>query len=130
MTSNQKPLKLLPPTRISCGYQFTLAASDSGLLYAWGDNRNGKLGLGFGAENIWSPSKVESDSLTGKVNEISCGFEFSLCIITDHADNSTEAGSLLAWGLNTYGQLGVFDEKNVFEVNVSLVFDRFLIIQV
>lgn len=113
MKLDKKSIKLLPPIRISCGNQFTLAVTDSGDLYAWGDNRNNKLGLNSNPESMWRPTKVESENIKGIVNQVSCGSEFSMCIVNIPGDSTTEAGVLLGWGVNTNGQIGIFNEAQI-----------------
>lgn len=112
MSFTKKSLKLLPPSRISCGHQFTLAATDAGELFGWGDNRNAKLGLSIGPEIVWRPTKIQSETISGSINEVSCGSEFSLCIVLSPGENISEAGTLLGWGVNSYGQTGVVLEND------------------
>jgi alpha-tubulin suppressor-like RCC1 family protein len=61
-------LKLLPPLRISCGHVFTIAASDSGELYGWGDGKNGRLGVDEVFGNVWEPIRIELPDINGLVN--------------------------------------------------------------
>ena len=112
-------MKLLPPKRISCGHQFTLAATDSGDLYGWGDNHNAKLGPSTGPESVWYPTKIPREAISGIVNDVSCGSEFSMCILLTPGDISTETGVLLGWGVNSQGQVGVSEEgENLKEVRI------------
>ncbi|CAK9828724.1 RCC1 and BTB domain-containing protein 1 [Anthophora retusa] len=61
-TSNLKPTKIhklvgIAIGKVVCGYSYTLALSKEGVLYAWGENKFGQLGLGH-KENTLSPVKV------------------------------------------------------------------------
>lgn len=44
--------------KVACGYAHTLALSDEGVLYVWGGNGFGQLGLGNKA-NACTPVKVK-----------------------------------------------------------------------
>ena len=58
----------------------TLALTDAGLVYSWGDGDFGKLGRG-GSEGCDEPVAVEK--LTGAgVCRIECGAQFSLALTT------------------------------------------------
>jgi len=83
-------------TRITAGGQsHTLALTDGGSLYAWGDNANGQLGLGD-FSNRTTPELAATS-----VKSIAAGYDHSMAIMTD--------GSLYAWGDNSGGQLGTGD---------------------
>jgi alpha-tubulin suppressor-like RCC1 family protein len=77
-------------------YFSTASFSANNVLYAWGNNSIGQLGLGT-TTNYSSPVQV------GALNywsQVSCGYSyFSLGI--------QSPGSLWSWGSNSYGQLGV-----------------------
>ena len=81
---------------ISCGYDHTLALSESGKLYAWGYNNYGQLGLGD-VIDIFEPMTIE---MPGNIfiKQISCGRAHSLLLSTD--------GHIYSFGLNSHGQLG------------------------
>lgn len=79
--------------QVSCGGFHTMAITDSGDLYAWGQNSYGQIGSGGFSNGVTSPVFIMSD-----VAAISSGFQHSLAIKTD--------GTLWAWGRNDYGQLG------------------------
>lgn len=44
--------------KVACGYAHTLALSDEGVLYVWGSNSYGQLGLG-NKTNACVPMKVK-----------------------------------------------------------------------
>jgi uncharacterized protein YjdB len=80
---------------ISTTWDHTLAVMSDGTLWAWGDNRYGKLGLGD-TTNRNVPAKV--GAATNWVF-VAAGADHTLAIRKD--------GNLWAWGYNEEGQLGV-----------------------
>lgn len=44
--------------KVVCGYMHALALSDEGVLYVWGANSYGQLGLNTDS-NVWLPTKVK-----------------------------------------------------------------------
>ena len=112
-TSNRYTLtKITSPSlkakNIACGYDYTLILYDNGdntnSIYACGNNNNGQLGLG-------NTSILNLNNLTliplpePNINPINmvCSSQFTL-ILYDNGDNTT---SVYAYGVNTYGQLGL-----------------------
>jgi len=95
-------------SRVSCGFQsdggFTQAVKTNGTLWSWGWNRAGQLGLNFTNyyATISSPNQV--GSLTNWSN-VSCGSGHTVALKTD--------GTLWAWGVNNYGQLGQGNQTNL-----------------
>mmetsp|Transcript_50073 Transcript_50073/g.160252 ORF Transcript_50073/g.160252 Transcript_50073/m.160252 type:complete len:506 (-) Transcript_50073:46-1563(-) len=88
---------------IAAGQQVSYAVTEHGDVYAWGYNGNFELGLGEGV-NRNAPQLVKG--LAGKnVSHVSAGGYHALAV--------THGGALYAWGLNTYGQLGVGHKKTV-----------------
>lgn len=76
----------------------TLALSETGQLFAWGDNRDGKLGNG-NATAVNTGAIAVAGALAGKkVTSIACGASHSLVV----AD-----GKVYAWGSAAQGQLGL-----------------------
>ncbi|WP_291297534.1 TIGR03118 family protein [Elioraea sp.] len=72
------------------------AITDTGALYAWGQNSNGQLGMGD-LTNRLEPARVEV--LAGKtIVAIATGTSHTLALTAD--------GEVLAWGANRQGQLG------------------------
>ena len=92
-----KPQKVnLPPCKeVSCGDFFTICLSLDGLVYSFGDNYNGQLGLGS-EENFNFPQQIES---LKDVEFIECGGNFVFCKTQDHG--------VYCWGQNNYGSLGM-----------------------
>lgn len=72
------------------------AITDTGALYAWGQNSNGQLGVGDLAHRL-VPARVEA--LAGEtVVAIATGTSHTLALTAD--------GEVYAWGANRQGQLG------------------------
>ncbi|KAK7486952.1 hypothetical protein BaRGS_00021768, partial [Batillaria attramentaria] len=84
--------------QVACGSRDaqTLALTDYGIVYSWGDGDFGKLGRG-GSEGCSVPHAVER--LTGQgVIQIECGAQFSLAL--------TKSGQVWTWGKGDYFRLG------------------------
>ena len=77
-----------------------LGITTAGVLYAWGNNANGQLGVG----------NVVARSSPVAVTGVS-GIVFKACSVSaDHSLAIASDGTLYAWGANTHGQLGVGDQ--------------------
>ncbi|KAL8450670.1 hypothetical protein Emag_003110 [Eimeria magna] len=84
--------------RISSGAAHSLAVSDCGVLYAWGQGCYGALGLGDTACR-YTPVKVEFARRNAFVTHAAAGSKHSLCCLAD--------GSCWAWGAGAGGRLGL-----------------------
>ncbi|XP_012252206.2 RCC1 and BTB domain-containing protein 1-like isoform X2 [Athalia rosae] len=83
---------------IACGSHHSMALTDDGEVYAWGQNNCGQVGSGISSHQ-GVPRKVNS-ALTGKkVVSIFCGQTSSVAV--------TESGDVYGWGYNGVGQLGI-----------------------
>ncbi|MDT7949277.1 MAG: hypothetical protein RQ897_13140 [Thermoflexus sp.] len=82
------------------GLIFALALTESGEVYAWGQNERGQLGLGDREDRL-TPTKVPG--LTG-IKAVAAGHSHSLAL--------TESGEVYAWGRNDKGQLGLGDTED------------------
>ena len=80
---------------ISGGYIHTCAVTSAGAAQCWGYNTDGELGIGT---INYSPTPVTVNGLGSGVIAIAAGYHHT-CAVTD-------AGAVLCWGDNTYGQLG------------------------
>jgi alpha-tubulin suppressor-like RCC1 family protein/uncharacterized protein YjdB len=81
---------------VSSGRDFTCGVTPVGAAYCWGQNKGGSLGTGSTA-NRTAPGHV-FQAATIRFDSVSAG--------GDHACGLTDAGAILCWGTNTFGQLG------------------------
>lgn len=82
---------------VSAGQGHSLAVTSDGAVLAWGDNSHGQLGTGTNnPATVPVPTSLPSG---GKVTAVSAGANHSLALAAD--------GTVLAWGANDSGQLGV-----------------------
>ena len=77
---------------------------DAGQLWGYGSNIWGQLGEGPHGENTGTPVPIQIGSATWKA--VAASYGHSLGVKSD--------GSLWAWGLNDYGQLGLGDTADRF----------------
>ncbi|CAG9322858.1 unnamed protein product [Blepharisma stoltei] len=83
--------------QVACGGQHSLAVTKSGTVWAWGENRNGALGVGKNEEDQLVP--VICQNLNNYIiKSVACGSQHSLAIST--------RGEVLTWGNGRFGQLG------------------------
>lgn len=80
---------------VTAGGLHTLALSNEGIVWAWGDNQSGQLGDGTRGTMRSFPLPVEGLS---KVISIAAGSQFSVALKSD--------GTVWTWGDNEFGQLG------------------------
>jgi alpha-tubulin suppressor-like RCC1 family protein len=92
-------VKLPKPTKVvavSAGCEHSLALTSTGSVLAWGDGDDGDLGDGsFNESDV--PMKVELAKGV-KATAVAGGYTHSLAL--------TSTGSVLAWGDNTFDELG------------------------
>jgi len=86
--------------QVTGGMEFTVALKTDGTLWAWGKNNLGQLGLGHTTGRS-SPVQVGGLSNYRNWAQASAGYRHSVATKTD--------GTLWAWGVNNYGQLGQSD---------------------
>ena len=96
-----KPSAVNKFNAIAAGAGFSMALTDTGDIYSWGDNTYGQLGLGTLGTNTYQakPQKVTKPSGVNKFIDIGAGYFQSLAL--------TDTGDIYSWGHNTYGQLGL-----------------------
>ncbi|XP_012287916.1 E3 ubiquitin-protein ligase HERC2 [Orussus abietinus] len=91
--------------QIACGSRDaqTMALTDYGCVYSWGDGDFGKLGRG-GSDGCYTPLLI--DRLTGLgVIQVECGAQFSLAL--------TKYGEVWTWGKGDYFRLGHGNDHHV-----------------
>ena len=81
---------------IAAGGNHSFAIKNDGTVWAWGRNSQGQLGMGTFTE--WYLTPVQVSALTN-ITAISLLDHSSLALKGD--------GTMLSWGDNTYGQLGI-----------------------
>ncbi|RZF37934.1 hypothetical protein LSTR_LSTR005434, partial [Laodelphax striatellus] len=91
--------------KVACGSRDaqTLALSNEGMVFSWGDGDFGKLGRG-GSEGCDLPQNVERLNGLG-VCHIECGAQFSLAL--------TKSGQVWTWGKGYYYRLGLGSDLHV-----------------
>ena len=91
--------------QVACGSRDaqTLALTDEGLVFSWGDGDFGKLGRG-GSEGTSLPANVEKLNGVGIV-QIECGAQFSLAL--------SRSGGVWTWGKGDYYRLGHGADQHV-----------------
>lgn len=97
-----EPVEVLTEDVVSIagGKSFTLALTKEGIVYAWGRNHKGQLGIGLGlGVDMYSmqsvPEPIEADELFGRnVVKIAAGHSHAACI--------TESGELFYWGMSQH----------------------------
>ena len=86
-------------TAVSAGLFDNLALTSDGSVLAWGLNDYGELGDGTTNTSSTPSTPVPVDLPAGtRITAVSAGYQHSLALTSD--------GSVLAWGNNTYGELG------------------------
>ena len=85
--------------QIACGYTHSALVTADGLVFTWGDNRNGALGISS-TTNYLVPIQVDNTgAMAGKfIIHVACGNSYTFALSSD--------GKLFSWGLNSNNQLG------------------------
>eukprot|EP00884_Botryococcus_braunii_P013111 jgi/Botrbrau1/21800/Bobra.0190s0025.2 len=81
---------------VACGDTHTLVTTDDGVLFAFGRNQNGQLGLGTN-DDAFLPRVVE---------KLKGSFVSSIAAGAEHSVVSLDNGEVYAWGWGRYGNLG------------------------
>lgn len=84
---------------VAAGASHSLALDEDGMVLAWGRNTNGQLGNNTTTQSNAPLAVSTSGELASRtVVAIAAGTSHSLALCSD--------GTMVSWGLNTYGQLG------------------------
>ena len=92
------PLGVTQWTQVSAGANHTVALTETGQLYAWGDDTDGQLGNGKSGTDKTKPHPVTVPLGVKKWTQVSAGGRHTVAL--------AKTGQLYAWGWNEYGQLG------------------------
>ncbi|XP_044277203.1 protein RCC2 isoform X2 [Varanus komodoensis] len=94
-----KPIEVLGSEIVvsaACGRNHTLALTESGSVFAFGENKMGQLGLGNQTDAVPSPTQIMYNGQP--ITKMACGAEFSMVMDCK--------GNLYSFGCPEYGQLG------------------------
>jgi alpha-tubulin suppressor-like RCC1 family protein len=86
---------------IAAGDCYSLAVTDAGEMFSWGEAKMGQLGLGRFRE-VRTPRQIEFPE-QAQIKTCAAGFGHTVAL--------AENGNLYSWGFNTYGQVGLGDKK-------------------
>lgn len=90
--------------QVSCGLKHVIALTNDGVLFAWGSNSDGQLGLGSNISNTTKPTLIDT-LLSVPISFITCGGYHTIVV--------TKSGGIFGWGRNTFGQIGVNNTTDV-----------------
>lgn len=88
---------------VACGDGHTVALSSNGIVYCWGDNSAGQLGVSASNQDVNLPRAVVTPS-GAFITMVACGANFTAALAA--------SGRVYTWGLGSTGQLGHGDNKN------------------
>eukprot|EP00762_Andalucia_godoyi_P006478 ANDGO_02934.mRNA.1 Ultraviolet-B receptor UVR8 len=88
---------------VACGEAHTMALTESGELFSWGNGEDGRLGHTAYGKSLF-PGLVQSAFGRARVSAVACGDEFSVAV--------TETGEVWSWGRGLEGQLGTGAIRN------------------
>ena len=84
---------------ISAGNSHSAAVTSDGLVYTWGYNANGELGIGNNTNSSVPIAVSTTGVLSGKtITKVVCGGDFTVVLSSD--------GQVFTWGVNESGALG------------------------
>ena len=79
---------------IAAGAYYSLAVTNKGEMFSWGEAKMGQLGLGRFRE-VRTPKQIEFPEHNVHIQTCSAGFGHTVAL--------TDSGRLYSWGFNTYG---------------------------
>ncbi len=88
---------------LSAGARHSIAITEDGTLFTWGNNEMGQLGIGSESTSELSPKQANT---TVKFKQVAAGFYCSMAI--------SKEGMLYGWGQNNVGQLTNGNREDVF----------------
>lgn len=96
----------------ACGRNHTLFLSDTGVVYACGDNKSGQCGVGNTQPTILKATRLNYAG--PPIIKVACGAEFSMILDIK--------GNVYSFGLPEYGQLGHNTEGKYFVTSTKMSF--------
>jgi alpha-tubulin suppressor-like RCC1 family protein len=85
---------------IACGAEHTMALTDSGTIFVWGNSTFGQMGNGTIGDDLITTPLVLEYFIDQKIRSISCKGCNHILVLTEN-------GQVYSWGCNETGQLGL-----------------------
>lgn len=106
MTVNGKSGAVFPNTviRVVCGSDFSLALTNDGIVYAWGDNECGQLGDVSFKHEVTQPTRVKLSHATTKSKHKNLGTIINICTGYHISALMSSTGMVLVAGENYSNQ--------------------------
>lgn len=102
-----------PAVELSLGQRHTCATLQSGKVFCWGDNEDGKLGDGTTAQSN-APKEPVLVNVTGGIGKVIATYDSTFVL--------GGAGAVFATGTNNYGELGLGNDEGAFVPTVAPLF--------
>ncbi|BFZ17846.1 hypothetical protein BsWGS_20885 [Bradybaena similaris] len=93
--------------QVSCGSDHAVALTNEGLVFAWGSNSYGQLGLGRNAPSHQNLPELISCLKGIPIQQVTAG--------GNHTFVLSKSGAVYGWGRNSFGQLGLNDTKEYYQ---------------
>ena len=97
-------------SRVSCGTDHTLVATEDGLLFSWGANHYGQLGVANRVNFITKATRI--DAIPNVIN-VACGAYHSMVM--------NDKGEVFTFGSNFFGELGINNQSIRFQYTPTIV---------
>jgi alpha-tubulin suppressor-like RCC1 family protein len=104
-------------TKVGVGAFHAIALTDENILYSWGRNSKGQLGIGFESDQVLNLAAVTMPQQVSRapIVDVSCGFEHSVILMNVTLGKADEITMIYAWGDDSKGQLGSGDKEMRFK---------------
>jgi len=89
--------------QITAGASHSCALTGTGVAYCWGNNADGKVGIGLRSESVGAPTRIVGDNM---FKSISAGTSLTCALTVD--------GHAYCWGSGELGQLGAQGPDSLF----------------
>ncbi|MBN1190057.1 MAG: Ig-like domain repeat protein [Dehalococcoidales bacterium] len=104
--------KLTNAKKVAAGYDHSLALDATGIVWAWGNNEYGQLGINSTSSNKTTPTSVEDADMDMKITSIAAGYYHSMAL--DEYDH------VWVWGDNSHYQMGMGDTDDNLDEPVEI----------
>ena len=100
---------------VATGANHVLAVTEEGVVYSWGDNRYGQLGLGFASTYEYTPQNLLgfTGAALDNVMDVAATVGTSAILLTN--------GTVWTVGSNARGELGIGQDPSILPCSTKLV---------